>query len=276
MLVFGLVRGPDDGWGSPLITGLLIGAVVLMAVFLVAEWRQRDPMLDLTLFKRPAMVGVSLGRLHHRRFDLRPVLVPDALHPGRPRLRTAGRRNPLPAHHHAGLHRGPLRRQADRARSRPATSWAPALLLIAVGCLLMATTHASSGWTVLLPGFIAAGIGIGTVNPVLASSAISVVPPERSGMASGANNTFRQVGIATGHRRTGHGVPDPDPAPHPGRPGQHAGRAGGGVPRWCRPAGRPGRRRRTRGDDLDPVGRGPRRPPRRPTGSGSRPPSTTS
>ena len=62
----------------------------------------------------------------------------------------------------------------------------------------MATTHASSGWTVLLPGFIVAGIGIGTVNPVLASSAISVVPPERSGMASGANNTFRQVGIATG------------------------------------------------------------------------------
>ena len=36
------------------------------------------------------------------------------------------------------------------------------------------------------------------VNPVLASSAISVVPPERSGMASGINSTFRQVGIATG------------------------------------------------------------------------------
>jgi MFS family permease len=72
------------------------------------------------------------------------------------------------------------------------------LLLISGGCLLLATTHPSSGWTVLLPGFIVAGIGIGTVNPVLASSAISVVPPERSGMASGANNTFRQVGIATG------------------------------------------------------------------------------
>ena len=53
-------------------------------------------------------------------------------------------------------------------------------------------------WTVLLPGFIVAGVGIGMVNPVLASSAISVVPPERSGMASGANSTFRQVGIATG------------------------------------------------------------------------------
>ncbi len=72
------------------------------------------------------------------------------------------------------------------------------LFLIAVGCVLMATTKTDSTWTVLLPGFIVAGIGIGTVNPVLASSAISVVPPERSGMASGANSTFRQVGIATG------------------------------------------------------------------------------
>ena len=62
----------------------------------------------------------------------------------------------------------------------------------------MSTTNAQSGWTVLLPGFIVTGIGIGTVNPVLASAAICVVPPQRSGMASGANNTFRQVGIATG------------------------------------------------------------------------------
>jgi predicted MFS family arabinose efflux permease len=72
------------------------------------------------------------------------------------------------------------------------------LLMVAIGLLLMSFVHASSGWTVLLPGFIVTGIGIGTVNPVLASAAISVVPPERSGMASGANNTFRQVGIATG------------------------------------------------------------------------------
>ena len=50
----------------------------------------------------------------------------------------------------------------------------------------------------LLPGFILCGIGIGTVNPVLASGAVSVVQPQHSGMASGANNTFRQVGIATG------------------------------------------------------------------------------
>jgi hypothetical protein len=43
-----------------------------------------------------------------------------------------------------------------------------------------------------------AGAGIGLINPVLASSSVAVVPVERSGMGSGANSTFRQVGIATG------------------------------------------------------------------------------
>ena len=72
------------------------------------------------------------------------------------------------------------------------------MLVVTGGLLLMGTTHPDSAWTVLLPGFILCGLGIGAVNPVLASGAISVVQPQRSGMASGANNTFRQVGIATG------------------------------------------------------------------------------
>jgi MFS family permease len=72
------------------------------------------------------------------------------------------------------------------------------MVLITVGLFLMSHTHPTSTWTVLLPGFIVVGAGIGMVNPVLASGAISVVQPQRSGMASGTNNTFRQVGIATG------------------------------------------------------------------------------
>ena len=72
------------------------------------------------------------------------------------------------------------------------------LALVGVGLLLMHGLTSSSGWTALLPGFLLAGAGIGLVNPALASTAVGVVPPQRSGMASGINNTFRQVGIATG------------------------------------------------------------------------------
>jgi len=45
---------------------------------------------------------------------------------------------------------------------------------------------------------IVGGVGIGLVNPPLASTAVGVVAPQRAGMASGINSTFRQVGIATG------------------------------------------------------------------------------
>jgi hypothetical protein len=67
-----------------------------------------------------------------------------------------------------------------------------------VGLLFMTGLDGSSSWTHLIPGFIVAGVGSGIVNPPLASTAVGVVAPERSGMASGINTTFRQIGIATG------------------------------------------------------------------------------
>jgi hypothetical protein len=57
---------------------------------------------------------------------------------------------------------------------------------------------AESDWTHLIPGLIVAGVGTGMVNPPLASTAVGVVPVHRSGMASGVNQTFRQIGIAVG------------------------------------------------------------------------------
>jgi predicted MFS family arabinose efflux permease len=74
----------------------------------------------------------------------------------------------------------------------------PGLLMVGVGLLLMRGLNAGSDWTHLVPGLIVAGLGVGLVNPPLASTAVGVVSPDRAGMASGINSTFRQVGIATG------------------------------------------------------------------------------
>jgi hypothetical protein len=72
------------------------------------------------------------------------------------------------------------------------------LALTGAALLLMRGLTPTSSWTTLLPGFIVGGIGVGLVNAPLAATAVSVVEPRRAGMASGINNTFRQVGIATG------------------------------------------------------------------------------
>jgi hypothetical protein len=75
---------------------------------------------------------------------------------------------------------------------------AAGLTLVGTALLLMGGIQADDGWTTLLPGFVLAGVGIGMINPVIADVAVSVVPKEQSGMASGINDTFRQVGIAIG------------------------------------------------------------------------------
>jgi predicted MFS family arabinose efflux permease len=92
---------------------------------------------------------------------------------------------------------------AGRLTSHLPTKWliAPGFLVSALGLFLLrgiATSADPGEWTHLIPGLIIAGLGIGLINVPLASTAVGVVTPERSGMASGVNSTFRQVGIATG------------------------------------------------------------------------------
>jgi hypothetical protein len=67
-----------------------------------------------------------------------------------------------------------------------------------LGLALMSGLNGGSEWTALLAGFLVGGAGIGLINPVIATLAVSVVPNRISGMAAGVNDTFRQVGVAVG------------------------------------------------------------------------------
>jgi EmrB/QacA subfamily drug resistance transporter len=60
-LIFALIRGNAEGWGSGLILGLLAAAAILMAAFVAAELRARLPMFDLTLFRRRSFDGASIA-----------------------------------------------------------------------------------------------------------------------------------------------------------------------------------------------------------------------
>src|SRR5436305_1988035 len=89
---------------------------------------------------------------------------------------------------------------AGRVSERVPARWliGPGLVLVGVGLIIMGGLTGTSDWTHLIPGFIVSGFGGGMVNPPLASTAIGVVPPQKAGMASGVNSTFRQIGIAAG------------------------------------------------------------------------------
>ena len=60
-LIFGLIRGNPEGWGSPLIVACLAAAVVLGVLFVLVERRSDHPMLDLSLFAKPAFDGASVA-----------------------------------------------------------------------------------------------------------------------------------------------------------------------------------------------------------------------
>ena len=59
LLIFGLIRGNPEGWGSPLILACLIGSALLLSAFVAIELRSKYPMLDLSLFRKGAFNGVS-------------------------------------------------------------------------------------------------------------------------------------------------------------------------------------------------------------------------
>ena len=197
LLVFSLIRGNDVGWGSGQIVGMLVAAAVLMGLFLVVERRSRHPMLDLSLFRKPAFVGASLTAfvLSASMFSMFLYLT---LY-----IQNQLEYSPL----QAGLRFLPttllsffVAPVAGKLSEKLGVRWfvGAGLLCVGVGLLLMSGLSASSEWTALLPGFTLTGIGVGMTNPALATAAVGVVEPRFAGMASGINSTFRQVGIATG------------------------------------------------------------------------------
>ena len=73
--------------------------------------------------------------------------------------------------------------------------------LVAVGLALMLLCGVDSSWTILLPGLLVTSVGTGLFNPTGSALALDALPDEQSGLASGANDTFRQTGVAVGNRR---------------------------------------------------------------------------
>jgi predicted MFS family arabinose efflux permease len=171
-------------------------------VFVLVELRQENPMLDLTLFRKPTFAGASVVA-----FALSASMFAMFLYITLYMQNILGY-SPLDA----GLRFLPLSLISFfvAAAAGPLSERFPKRVFFVVGLALVGFAllwmgqafrgglTPSDGWTALLGGFIVAGIGIGMINPPLAATAVGVVPPQQAGMGSGINTTFRQVGIATG------------------------------------------------------------------------------
>jgi EmrB/QacA subfamily drug resistance transporter len=197
LLVLALLRGNDEGWGSALIVSLFGATGVLLVAFLGIERRVTEPMLPLGLFKRRAFTGVQLAAFAisgsmFAMFLYLTLYLQNYL--GLSPFEAGVRYLPITL---AAFFVAPIA-GALLSRMQARLMLSLGLAGVGVGLLLMGGIDAASEWTTLFGGFLVAGAGIGLVNPVIADVAVSVVPKDQSGMASGINDTFRQVGIAVG------------------------------------------------------------------------------
>lgn len=197
LLALALTRGNSAGWGSAEIIALFAGAGLALACFIAVELRSQSPMLPLGLFRIPAFSATAIVAFAQS-VAIYPLLIFLAIY-----LQDGLGYSALGA----GLRLLPLTllillvapfsgRMTARFELRVPLIGGLALLGIAL--LLLRGVEPGDQWTVLLPGLLVGGVAIGLISPALAAAMVSVLPAEESGMSSGINNTFRQLGIAMG------------------------------------------------------------------------------
>jgi len=196
-LVYGLIEAGKDGWGTTRVVVSFVVSAVLLVAFVVSQLLQRHPMFDLGLLRKPTFTGglVAAFGVSASVFSLLTYLViyvQNVL--GYSAVETGVRFLYLSV---ASFFAAAV---AGRLSEHVPVKWliGPGFLVLGVGLVLLHGIHPDSSWTHLIPGLIVSGVGVGMINPPLASTAVGVVPVARAGMASGVNSTFRQVGIATG------------------------------------------------------------------------------
>ncbi|MGE5746693.1 MAG: MFS transporter [Solirubrobacterales bacterium] len=206
LLVLALLRGNADGWGSTAIVAALAGAAALLIVFVIVEERRREPMLPLRLLSQRRFAGPQIA-VFAIAASFFAVFLYMTLY-----LQTVLGLSPI----ETGLVYLPgtflvfvvsgMTAQFG-ARYSPAKIATVGLVLVGIGLVLMLVIGVGSSWTALLPGLLVTSLGTGLFNPTGSALALNALPDEQSGLAAGANDTFRQTGVAVGIAALGTLVP---------------------------------------------------------------------
>ncbi len=192
-LVLGISKGGIEGWNGPLVFGGLAAAAIFLPLFLVVESRQRQPMLDLSIFKNRLFSAAAAASFLNglARFSLMFVFV----------FYFQGVQGDSPIT--AGIKLAPLAlgmlvasplagRYADRNGSRSLA--AIGMLVMAIGMALMTTLQRDTSY--VWPGLfmLITGIGSGIFMSPNTAAMMGTVAPNRRGIASGARILIQNTG----------------------------------------------------------------------------------
>ncbi|MFM2087769.1 MAG: hypothetical protein RLZZ237_2638 [Pseudomonadota bacterium] len=190
LLTFAMLLAPEHGWSSASVWLPLAVALLLFLLFIRMERKTVQPMLDLSLFRQRRFVGIQvLAASPAFLFIVLIVMLPGRfigidgytpLEAGRLMIALA-----------APLLCVPMLAALLLRWCSAGTLCAAGLLLAAVGLAWLAVVMADGlGATLVLP-LLLIGVGIGLPWGLMDGMALSVVEPERAGMATGIFNTVR-------------------------------------------------------------------------------------
>ncbi len=200
LLVYTVVKTDEYHWFSARTLGFFAISAVLMVAFLINEQRAANPLLPLSIFKLPTIVGANvvgfmLGAAIFAMFFLLALYMQGA----------------------AGLGYSPIRSglgyllvactiivsagasQALVGRLGVRTVLLSGLVLLTLGLLFFSRVSPHGSYLGdLAPGFILAGVGLGFAFIPVTIAALMGISDDEAGLASGLINTSQQIGGAVG------------------------------------------------------------------------------
>lgn len=200
-LLLPLSQGSSWGWTSPVVLGLLVLAVVLIAAWIAVEVRSRTPLVDMRMMRSPAIwpmnaAAVLMGAAMFSTFAFFPRFLQTPASTGWGLGATVGESGllmlpMLVTMGAAGFLSGPLARVLP---FRPQVTIASAVL--AASTIAIALFHAAV-WELMVEAAVF-GLGLGIVYAAITSVVVQAVAPTETGVASGMNANLRTIGASIG------------------------------------------------------------------------------
>lgn len=198
LLVFALVKAPDQGWGDARTLAELAGAFVLLGLFLLIEQRGRNPLLPLSIFRVRGLAAADVTGLVAfagllAMFFFLTLYMQNVL--GYSPIRTGAAYLPLCAG--VAVAAGVSSQLLAKIGTRPLI--VSGALVAAGGLFWLAQIPVNGSYlTDLFPGLMVVSFGLGAVFVAVTTAANAGVPADKAGLAAALLNSSQQVGGALG------------------------------------------------------------------------------
>jgi len=199
LTVFGIVRAPEEGWGSTATLLSIGGGIALLALFLVVQASRREPLMRLSILRTPNLAAANIAQLllgaawipmwFFLNLYLQQVLGYGAFEGGAALL-------PMTL---TIMFLMVVIAPRVIARFGVKTPIVAGMLMLAAGMVVLSLVRADGNFAAdVLPASLIAAAGMSLAFIPSLGTAIQSAKPEEGGLASGIVNTSYQVGSALG------------------------------------------------------------------------------